>query len=325
MRRYVTTSLETHLFFGRIMKEHALFLLAAFPEKETEYRKKADWLRAQFEENLARAVRLSNGIVDESVLKSGEIVTEFTEKAECQTQALTGIPIDMQITEAQKRLRSGCLTNPGRELVQQVRSLNQTMIRLLDGLIEFKEKILREVLSCRLYTFNYPLLIEHILREAKLYRQILEEVMRRGFVQQSEMRNMEIFWNQIMMEHAQFIRGLLDPTECALMETADGFAGDYCRLLEEAKKQDKHASEEMTKRTIQLTKKYRDFKAAGADGIIDCRVRSVILPLLADHVLREANHYLRLLENEKENDRIEHGREESVRNSRCASCWKGRR
>ena len=109
------------------------------------------------------------------------------------------------------------------------------------------------------------------------------------------------------------------------METADGFAGDYCLLLEEAKKQDKHASEEMTKRTIQLTKKYRDFKAAGADGIIDCRVRSVILPLLADHVLREANHYLRLLENEKENDRIEHGREESVRNSRCASCWKGRR
>lgn len=25
------------------------------------------------------------------------------------------------------------------------------------------------------------------------------------------------------------------------------------------------------------------------------RIRSVILPLLADHVLREANHYLRLL------------------------------
>ena len=31
MREYVTTSLETHLFFGRIMKEHALFLQAGFP------------------------------------------------------------------------------------------------------------------------------------------------------------------------------------------------------------------------------------------------------------------------------------------------------
>lgn len=36
------------------------------------------------------------------------------------------------------------------------------------------------------------------------------------------------------MEHAQFIRGLLDPTERDLMEAAGGFAKDYCRLLEEA-------------------------------------------------------------------------------------------
>ena len=29
---------------------------------------------------------------------------------------------------------------------------------------------------------------------------------------------------------------------------------------------------------------------AGAKGISGCRIRSVILPLLANHVLREANH-----------------------------------
>lgn len=40
-------------------------------------------------------------------------------------------------------------------------------------------------------------------------------------------RETELFWNQIMMEHALFIRGLLDPTECELLETADMFAGDY--------------------------------------------------------------------------------------------------
>ena len=44
-------------------------------------------------------------------------------------------------------------------------------------------------------------------------------------------RETELFWNQIMMEHALFIRVLLDPTECELLETADTFAGDYCRLL----------------------------------------------------------------------------------------------
>ena len=33
-------------------------------------------------------------------------------------------------------------------------------------------------------------------------------------------------------------------------------------------------------------------------GINDCKIKSLILPLLADHVLREANHYLRILKNE---------------------------
>lgn len=41
MENYVRASLETHLFFGRIMKEHALFLQAGFPAGETGYRSKA--------------------------------------------------------------------------------------------------------------------------------------------------------------------------------------------------------------------------------------------------------------------------------------------
>ena len=103
-----------------------------------------------------------------------------------------------------------------------------------------------------------------------------------------------------MMEHAQFIRGLLDPTECELMETADGFAENYCRLLEEAKEQDRKAMNALTAKTLQTTKQYQQFKTAGTEGITGCEIRSVILPLLADHVLREANHYLRILEHAQE-------------------------
>lgn len=296
MKEYVILSLETHLFFGRIMKEHSLFLLAGFPAKETRFIKRADQFREEFEDGLRRTVKLADGIVSKSVLNSGEVVTEFTKKAECQTKNLTGIPIDVKITEAEGRLRAGNCTTVNRETVHQVRMLNQQMLRSLDGLISFKEEILREVTGCRLYTTNYPLLIEHILREAKLYRQVILELEQRGRITAPDLRNLEIFWNQIMMEHAQFIRGLLDPTECELMETAGGFAEDYCRLLEEARQQDWKAMNALTARTLQTTKKYQQFKTAGTEGITGCEIRSIILPLLADHVLREANHYLRILE-----------------------------
>ena len=296
MKEYATLSLETHLFFGRIMKEHSFFLLAGFPAKETELIRRADQFRKEFEEGLRRTVELADGIVSKSVLRSGEVVTEFTGKAECQTKNLTGIPIDTRITEAEERLRAGSCGMVNRETACQVRMLNRQMLRSLDGLISFKEEILREVTSCRLYTANYPLLIEHILREAKLYRQIILELEQQGRITAPDLRNLEIFWNRIMMEHAQFIRGLLDPTECELMKTADGFAEDYCRLLEEAREQDRRAMNALTAKTLQTTRQYQQFKTAGTEGITGCEIRSVILPLLADHVLREANHYLRILE-----------------------------
>lgn len=281
------------MFFGRIMKEHALFLLAAFPCGETEWKKEADRYREEFERILEETVFLAEGRVGETVLRSGEVFTEYTENAERQTQQLTGIPINIRITQAEKRLRSGMTGQMNRETMQQVRRLNQRVLRLLNGLISFKERILREVTACRLYTANYPLLIEHILREARWYRQMLTDI-ERGNVQNGCSRTIEMFWNQIMMEHAEFIRGLLDPTEGELINTANDFANDFWDLLQKAKEQDCKVSEALARETMQTTEKYRDFKAAGADGILSCKVRSIILPLLADHVLCEANHYLRL-------------------------------
>lgn len=298
MKEYVILSIETHLFFARIMKEHALFLLASLPEKEAGLRKRADWFREKFESGLRMATGLAEGIVGNAVLDSREIVTQYTRTAECQASSLTGIPIAIDITEAQMALCGGCPARISRETASHVRRLNRAILRQLNGLILLKEEILQNVLCCRLYTANYPLLVEHILREAKLYRQLVTQLERKGRAAVADMRNVELFWNQIMMEHAQFIRGLLDPTECKLIQSADGFAKDYCRLLEEAKERGSMAGNacDVLSESVHLTEQFQKFKATGTAGITECKVRSVILPLLADHVLREANHYLRILE-----------------------------
>lgn len=298
MRNYVTSSLEVHLFFARIMKEHSLFLMAGFPSSEKELISRADWFRQEFEKALEMAVQLADGRISEDMLHFGEVVTDFTEIAECQTQRLSGIPIDMDITRAEEKLRGGMWDNFCRQTVMQVNNLNRRILSLLNGLIPFKEMALQKVLSCSLYSANYPLLLEHIIREAKLYRQFVSELVQKGRLPEQNMREVELFWNQIMMEHAQFIRGLLDPTECTLMETADGFADDYCRLLEAARHQDSCACGGRMDNSLELTEKYQAFKSAGVKGITGCDIRSLIIPLLADHVLREANHYLRLLKTE---------------------------
>lgn len=292
---YVSLSLETHLFFGRIMKEHALFLMAGFPEKNMDYKKKADWFREQFEEILCRAVALGEGRIGKEVLDSGEIVTEFTLAAESRTSFLTGIEIDSRVTEEEKELENACDNSMSRELFRMIRQLNRRALQLTGAFIAFKEKVLKEMRGCQLFSFNYPLLVEHILREARLYRSIVIELEKRGGISNQNMSHTDTFWNQIMMEHALFIRGLLDPTEEKLIGTADRFAADYKKLLEEAADKEGMVIEDLRQRTLQETLEYRDFKAEGTRGLIECEIAGLILPLLADHVLREANHYVRLL------------------------------
>lgn len=291
---YIVKSLELHLFFGRIMKEHALFLRAGFTPVNADFSKQAELYKNGFEKLLRDTVALSSGIVPPNVLNSGEVVTEFTALAEKQTESFTGIAIDRDITDRELSLCGDCddYNSNRSQKIYTVRRLNERAARLLDGLICFKEGILKDVLNCQMFTMNYPLLIEHITREAKLYRRYLHMLERDGRLSCQSMREIECFWNRIMMEHALFIRGLLDPCETELINSADESVNGFAELLRQC---NSAQSQALTSSSLEKTVKLRDFKAAGTKGIQECKIRSVILPLLADHVLREANHYIRLL------------------------------
>ena len=291
--RYVALSLELHLFFARIMKEHALFLKAGFTPVNKDFIHQAEYYKREFETLLRCAVLLSDGVVGSRVLTSGELLTEFTANAETQTQCFTGIPIDKEITKMEARLTCGDPVCVHPALCRQVERLNRTALNLLDGLIGFKERVLNGMLRCRMFTTNYPLLIEHIIREAKLYRTFICNVENGTNLDGQSMRETELFWNQIMMEHALFIRGLLDPAEDELVKTSNTFAQEYAALLATARAANDAAM--LRQESLNETLKFRDFKTAGVQGIENCQIRSIILPLLADHVLREANHYIRLL------------------------------
>ncbi len=295
---FVRDSLDLDLFFLRIMKEHSFFLEGGFTPVNLDWARQADDYKKHFEVLLREAVSLADGLISPDVSSSGEIVTEFTLNAEKATQFFTGIPIDTNITVAELALTQGRPQINTQALVQQVFDLNNRAITITQGLIAFKTTVLDNVLACKMFTFNYPLLIDHILREAVLFVELLRRL------QNGIMENMvsfaveqESFWNRIMAEHAKFIRGLLDPSEEALFEIANNFGKEFDILTARALALHNQINllPQVTQDSLDATIRIRDFKRQGTEGILACRIRSIILPLLGDHVLREANHYLRLL------------------------------
>ena len=277
------------------MKEHSLFLEGGFTPKNTKLSKEAEHYKVSFEKLLLDAVKLSNGRIRESVVDSGEIFTEYTLEAEKKTEYYTGISINSKITLMEKDLECKSTKNINSKVVDNVKKLNCRAMKLLDGLIEFKVRVLNGMLCCELFTVNYPLLIEHIIREAKLYRSYIKDLEINKDIDKENIKKIELFWDRIMMEHSLFIRGLLDPSENELISTSNDFANEFSELIQKADNAMEMTMTGVTSDTLMETIKLRDFKKAGTEGIVDCKIKSIILPLLADHVLREANHYIRLL------------------------------
>lgn len=295
---YIKQSLGLHLFFARIMKEYSFFLEVSFTPRDSNFTQEADDFRREFDKILGEAISLSNGVVNPEVLKSGEVVTPFTMNAEMATIYFTGIQIPTQLTQAEAGLAGSNTATIDPALERYVSALNNRAIKATTALIQFKSNILNNVLSCTMFTFNYPLLIKHIIREAELYVQQLKRLQNREEINlEREAYEMEFFWNRQMAEHAKFIRGLLDPTENDLIEQANNFGKEFDLLTEKAKAAMDATLHHVnvTAESLKATENLRDFKSQGTQGILQCKVKSIIIPLLGDHVLREANHYLRLL------------------------------
>ena len=297
VNEFVKQSLALHLFFGRIMKEHSFFLEIGFTPKDGNYTNQADSFRKAFDALLADAIVLSNGVVSQDVLQSGEVVTPYTLQAEMLSAYYTGVRIQTELTQSESGL-SGDGMASNSMLEQRVRYLNDNAIKLTNSLIQFKANILSNVLSCRMFTVNYPLLIDHIMREAKLYVSMLQKLQSGQDVNlENEAFEQESFWNRIMAEHSKFIRGLLDPTENDLFIAANNFGNEFDQLTNEAlQAMDRTIPlKKVTSDSLDATVKIRDFNTAGTQGLLGCKIKSIIIPLLGDHVLRESNHYLRLL------------------------------
>jgi hypothetical protein len=137
------------------------------------------------------------------------------------------------------------------------------------------------------------------LREARLYlRTIINLQERKAIDIEKEIYEQELFWNRIMAEHSKFIRGLLDPTENSLINIANDFAEEFDELAEKViEAMDKSLPiDRITEESLVATREVSKFNAQGTEGLLECKIQSIILPLLGDHVLRESNHFIRLLE-----------------------------
>lgn len=181
------------------------------------------------------------------------------------------------------------------ELVQDIR------VAVVD-IIAYKRRILRMQVTCQLRIRLFPLLLDHVIREAMYFLSYLDtaNLPRQGIL--TKILYTETFWLRIMKEHTEFIIHFLDPSERDLIDQLHEFHHQFSDLLMTACDLRSMAESEpesfntvlrFTDDVLAATTKLLGFKATAYELARTCQLLSVLpTPLLLDHIRRETEYFL---------------------------------
>jgi hypothetical protein len=165
----------------------------------------------------------------------------------------------------------------------------------------FKRRLLQIALRGELGGALYPSMLDHISREAEYFLRLLESMNDcKAFRLWPKSKELS-FWIRLMSDHSDFIRQMLDPSEAILIEAADGFADEFDELFRQSVDfssmlRGANGGVPAFGRFLQDTRaagmRLRDFKRCLHTMLEEKKVLELLSPLFADHVRREADHFL---------------------------------
>jgi hypothetical protein len=154
-------------------------------------------------------------------------------------------------------------------------AFNRPTIELVRRFLDVKRQMEKEQEAGRLKSLAWPTFFEHVALEGERFANRLEKFS--GGKVEMDRSEVVNFWTRIMADHADFIAHLLDPEEKALVQKAMQTAGTWRGL--------KGGSKDKVDDTLDG---FITFKKTAQAGVEAGQIKSIIHPLLADHVLREA-------------------------------------
>lgn len=170
----------------------------------------------------------------------------------------------------------------------------------------FKRHLLHLLIECRLCGgCLYPLLVDHLSREAFYFLKLLKKCGAGPMACPVDaMVSENILWVRATADHLKFLRGFIDPSERAAVAEAVLLGEKFDHLNLQARDLASmlwhyRPNNDLIRfeRDLRLAAcQARDFAATAESLVGRCAALAILPPLLADHVRREEEHFLAVLE-----------------------------
>lgn len=167
------------------------------------------------------------------------------------------------------------------EKFRTTKSNLDAILPLTKNLRAFKVKVLETLNTGKWIGWIFPLFAQHIILELDYFVDKLNGI-------PYSAHDEAVFWNTINGEHAGFEAHLLDPTERKLSERADNFSKQFAQIV-------KSEEEMFLQISLKSARELNGYQKTLQRGIQGNTIRSVIHPVLIDHVIREDQRSIKTL------------------------------
>jgi hypothetical protein len=155
------------------------------------------------------------------------------------------------------------------------------ILPLAEELRDYKMRVLAQLTAGKWIGWIFPLFARHIILELDYFVDKLNGI---PYSDGDEVA----FWNVINGEHAGFAAHLLDPSERKLFEQADQLSQKFEKIV-------KTEEEMMIQISLRSAQELDQYNQTAQAGIKAKKIKSVIHPTLIDHVVREGQRSIRML------------------------------
>jgi len=299
--RFITQSLIDHLFYLRTLREFCLNIQLSFYKNNKNIIEIAEGLGKRYEELNNIALTLSNSRIPKQILDNNYFITDYTLDTELLTEKLFNIDIDTDITIEQQNLIGFNSINEieiNNEIINQVMSLNDDAIELTRNFIDFCKYLRNEMIDNNIFSYSYPLIYTYIIKEAGLFVSDLERLQNKDFADPTYVINYQYYYSDSMMQIAQFIIGLSDPNQTAIITNADNYRKAFSNLIKkyEQSTNSPDAQKLLNEDAIILVQSFKIFLIKLIEGILNNNYYFIVEPVFLDNLLTEVNYFLYLLQ-----------------------------
>jgi len=287
-------SIVNHVYFAGSIRSFCTAIGLTFFRNNQDFIDRAIALGERGNKIAVQSITLAYPALANEIIKNDVYITPYTKDIEELTEKLFEVNLQIHLEDDIAILNSRAPVDFNAETMKKIDDLNNDGLILVNDFIDFCKEIERKLDGQELFSYLYPEFYEYMYEEIAVYGRDLERIISKKDYTDFYLREYTYYFNQLLRQSAQFIRGFLDPSHQDVFDLATFYTDSFSNLTEKYLKNKNDIS--LSEETEDLVREYKEFTISVIKRVLNSELYFITPPVVLDNFLTNINVYLFIIQ-----------------------------